>query len=255
MSNPRYSESLVVGRPPEDLYDMVSDVTRMGEWSPVCRACWWDDGEGPGPGPGSPAATSCPSGPGRPAPRSWRRTAAASSPSWSAAPGVRWGYTFAPVDGGTRGHRVLGVPARRDHQVPRALRRRRRGPDRRTHRGRAAWHPGHAGRDQAGRRGRLTGRLPGERDRRAGLGGLDRLVEQRDQLAALRQGQPGRQVPADRVPVDGPRAPQRISAPGGEEEASRSRVRNPTRNLRPSSPPRLEAATPGVRHDLQDWAT
>jgi len=26
---------------------MVSDVTRMGEWSPVCRSCRWDDGEGP----------------------------------------------------------------------------------------------------------------------------------------------------------------------------------------------------------------
>lgn len=24
---------------------MVSDVTRMGEWSPVCRSCRWDDGE------------------------------------------------------------------------------------------------------------------------------------------------------------------------------------------------------------------
>lgn len=23
---------------------MVSDVTRTGEWSPVCKACWWDDG-------------------------------------------------------------------------------------------------------------------------------------------------------------------------------------------------------------------
>ena len=26
---------------------MVSDVTRMGEWSPVCKACWWDDGDSP----------------------------------------------------------------------------------------------------------------------------------------------------------------------------------------------------------------
>ena len=23
---------------------MVSDVTRIGEWSPVCKACWWDEG-------------------------------------------------------------------------------------------------------------------------------------------------------------------------------------------------------------------
>ena len=38
MSSLSYSESVVVARSPEDLYDMVSDVTRMGEWSPVCRA-------------------------------------------------------------------------------------------------------------------------------------------------------------------------------------------------------------------------
>jgi len=50
MSSLRYSESIVVACPPEDLYDMVSDVTRMGEWSPVCKACWWDEGDGPRPG-------------------------------------------------------------------------------------------------------------------------------------------------------------------------------------------------------------
>ena len=32
-----YAESVVIARSPEALYDMVSDVTRMGEWSPVCR--------------------------------------------------------------------------------------------------------------------------------------------------------------------------------------------------------------------------
>lgn len=39
-----YSESIVINHAPEDLYDMVSDVTRMGEWSPICAACWWDEG-------------------------------------------------------------------------------------------------------------------------------------------------------------------------------------------------------------------
>jgi len=38
MSSLRYSESVVVACPPEDLYDMVSDVTPMGEWSPVTLA-------------------------------------------------------------------------------------------------------------------------------------------------------------------------------------------------------------------------
>lgn len=41
------SESIVVERPAIELYDMVSDVTRMGQWSPVCKACWWDPGESP----------------------------------------------------------------------------------------------------------------------------------------------------------------------------------------------------------------
>src|SRR5580658_4322890 len=50
MSSLQYSESIVVARSPETLYDMVSDMTRMGEWSPVCKACWWENGEGPKPG-------------------------------------------------------------------------------------------------------------------------------------------------------------------------------------------------------------
>jgi hypothetical protein len=38
------SESIVVACPPEALYDLVSDVTRTGEWSPICETCWWDEG-------------------------------------------------------------------------------------------------------------------------------------------------------------------------------------------------------------------
>ncbi len=42
-----YSSSVVIRSAPEEVYDLVSDVTRTGEWSPVCRACWWeDDGAG-----------------------------------------------------------------------------------------------------------------------------------------------------------------------------------------------------------------
>src|SRR5579863_8941289 len=40
-----FSESIEIARSPEDLYDMISDVTRMGEWSPVCKECWWDEGD------------------------------------------------------------------------------------------------------------------------------------------------------------------------------------------------------------------
>ena len=30
--------------PPDVVYDLVSDVTRMGEWSPECYRCEWQDG-------------------------------------------------------------------------------------------------------------------------------------------------------------------------------------------------------------------
>ena len=38
------SDSISVAVTPDELYALVSDVTRMGEWSPVCKACWWDEG-------------------------------------------------------------------------------------------------------------------------------------------------------------------------------------------------------------------
>ncbi|MGY1883710.1 MULTISPECIES: SRPBCC family protein [unclassified Blastococcus] len=44
MSELRHSRSITVATSPEELYDLVSDVTRTGEWSPVCRECWWDEG-------------------------------------------------------------------------------------------------------------------------------------------------------------------------------------------------------------------
>jgi len=36
--------SIRIAAPPEEVYDLVSDVTRMGEWSPECRRCEWADG-------------------------------------------------------------------------------------------------------------------------------------------------------------------------------------------------------------------
>lgn len=36
--------SVHVEASPEDLYDMVTDVTRMGEWSPECYRCVWTNG-------------------------------------------------------------------------------------------------------------------------------------------------------------------------------------------------------------------
>src|SRR5579859_2781872 len=102
MSSLRYSESVVVARSPEDLYDMVADVTRMGEWSPVCKACWWDNGGGPQKGAWFTGRNELPE-------RTWetrsqvvaaergREFAFVVGGSW-----VRWGYTFAAVAGGTQ---------------------------------------------------------------------------------------------------------------------------------------------------------
>jgi len=101
MTSLSYSESIVISSSPEALYDMVSDVTRTGEWSPVCKACWWDDGDGPRPGAWFTGRNELPD-------RTWetrcqvvaadrgREFAFAVAGSW-----VRWSYTFAPVDGGT----------------------------------------------------------------------------------------------------------------------------------------------------------
>ena len=47
MTDLKMSESISVAVTPDELYALVSDVTRMGDWSPICRACWWDEGDGP----------------------------------------------------------------------------------------------------------------------------------------------------------------------------------------------------------------
>ncbi len=126
MTSLRHRESIIVARPPEYLYDMVSDVTRMGEWSPVCRACWWDDGDGPRPGAWFTGRNELPE-------RAWetrsrviaaergREFAFVVGGSW-----VRWGYTFTPVDGGTEVTESWEF-------LP--------GPDRRARRGCAHRHP------------------------------------------------------------------------------------------------------------------
>ena len=101
MSNLSYSESILVGRPADILYDMIADVTRMGEWSPVCKACWWDEG-------GSPRVGAWFTGRNETPERTWETrsevAAADRGREFAFVVGgsfVRWGYSFAPVDGGT----------------------------------------------------------------------------------------------------------------------------------------------------------
>ena len=101
MPEPRHSASIVIACPPETLYDMVSDVTRTGEWSPICRACWWDEGAGPTPGSWFSGRNETPT-------RVWetRSQVAVADPGREFAflvggSLVRWGFTMVPVEGGT----------------------------------------------------------------------------------------------------------------------------------------------------------
>jgi hypothetical protein len=98
----RFSDSIAVAAPPDDLYALVSDVTKMGSWSPICRACWWDEGAGPEVGAWFTGRNELPE-------RTWetRCQVVAADPgrefAWEVNNGwVRWGYTFAPENGGTR---------------------------------------------------------------------------------------------------------------------------------------------------------
>src|SRR4051812_46413382 len=97
-----FSDSIVVSAAPDQLYAMVSDVTRTGEWSPICKECWWDEGDGPRVGATFTGRNVTPE-------RTWetRSQVVAADPgrefAWEVNGGwVRWGFTMDPVDGATR---------------------------------------------------------------------------------------------------------------------------------------------------------
>ena len=102
MSNLSHSDSILVARSAECLYDMVSDVTRIGEWSPVCTACWWDEGS-------SARAGDWFTGRNTTAERTWETRSeivvADRGREFAFVVGgsyVRWGYTFTAVGEETR---------------------------------------------------------------------------------------------------------------------------------------------------------
>ncbi len=103
MDELRESGSIVIHRSPDEVYDLVSDVTRMGEWSPVCKACWWDEGAGPRAGAGFTGRNETPE-------RTWETHSvvevADRGREFAFVVGssavARWGYTFEPVADGTR---------------------------------------------------------------------------------------------------------------------------------------------------------
>jgi hypothetical protein len=96
------SASVVVSADPDALYDMVADVTRMGEWSPVCKTCRWESGDGPRVGARF-------IGHNESSGRSWETTSevvvAERGREFAfvvTETGTRWGYEFTAVEQGTR---------------------------------------------------------------------------------------------------------------------------------------------------------
>lgn len=96
-----YSESIRITADPETVYATVSDVTRTGEWSPICRECWWDEGDSPQVGAWFTGRNVTPT-------REWktRSKVIAAEPgrrfAWSVGDGyVLWSYSMQAVDGGT----------------------------------------------------------------------------------------------------------------------------------------------------------
>jgi len=102
MDSRTHADSVVVHASPEALYDLVSDVTRTGEWSPVCRACWWDEGADGRVGDWFTGRNEVPG-------RTWETrsqvVAADRGREFAWLVGgklVRWAFLLEPVDGGTR---------------------------------------------------------------------------------------------------------------------------------------------------------
>lgn len=102
MTSLTLSDSIVIAAAPEEVYDLVSDVTRTGEWSPQCRECWWEPGASGAVGDFFGGRQETPE-------RTWEtrsRVEEAQRPSvfaWSVNDRkVFWRYDLEAVDGGTR---------------------------------------------------------------------------------------------------------------------------------------------------------
>ncbi|GAA4472126.1 SRPBCC family protein [Rhodococcus olei] len=96
-----FQSSVLVRPTAQEVYALVSDVTRTGEWSPVCADCWWDPDHGPEVGAFFTGRNVTPD-------RTWetRSEVVVAAPgrefAWSVGPGlVRWGYLMKPADAGT----------------------------------------------------------------------------------------------------------------------------------------------------------
>ena len=102
MEKRTHSSSVVVRATPEAVYDLVSDVTRTGEWSVQCRACSWE-------GDGGPRVGAWFTGRNEAAGRTWETRsqviAADRGREFAWLVGgrlVRWAFTMEPAGDGTR---------------------------------------------------------------------------------------------------------------------------------------------------------
>ncbi len=101
-----HADSITIAAPPAEVYALVSDVTRTGEWSPVCKACWWDVADAPEPG-GSPRVGAHFTGRNETPERTWetRSQVVVADPgrefAWIVGQGfVRWSYMLGALDDG-----------------------------------------------------------------------------------------------------------------------------------------------------------
>ncbi|KQU07232.1 polyketide cyclase [Rhodococcus sp. Leaf7] len=94
-----HSDSTVIAASADAVYALVSDVTRTGEWSPICQECWWNDGGS------ADVVGSTFTGRNVTADRTWETfsTVAVAIPgtefAWLVGDSfVRWGYTLEAID-------------------------------------------------------------------------------------------------------------------------------------------------------------
>ena len=95
--------SIEIDAPPAQVYELVSDVTNMGRWSPECHRCEWMGSAS------RPAVGSKFKGHNKRGVMRWSTTSTvveANEPAhfaWQVdQSGMRWGYRFEPLDGGSR---------------------------------------------------------------------------------------------------------------------------------------------------------
>jgi hypothetical protein len=101
MQQRTHSETILVQASPHEVYDVVSDIRRTGEWSPTCVRCEWEDPDHTGEGARFIGYNETPE-------RSWQTTSTvvAAEPgrrwAWEVGDGfVRWSYDMEAVAGGT----------------------------------------------------------------------------------------------------------------------------------------------------------